>query len=309
MEKRIGITMGDPFGIGPEILFKAWLELSDHIKERLVIYGVPHACEKIANLPDDFLKAFSSNWKDYQLRADFGDCCHEGGQLSYDFLEASLKAILAGEIAGIVNGPVSKAAVHMECPGFLGHTQYYEAALGDPKALMCFYSDEFSVCLLCHHVPMKHLSEDFFSQNIRSMIQVAESGFEKIYKRKIRMAVCGFNPHSGEQGLMSCGEDETLEEICEALKEQGMDISGPIAADTLFVPENRAEVDLIFACNHDQGLIPFKMLHFHDGFSVTLGLKVPRMTVDHGTAFSIAGKGTANYHSMKKVIEVMAATC
>jgi 4-hydroxythreonine-4-phosphate dehydrogenase len=217
----------------------------------------------------------------------------------------SVEAVKTGRVQALLNAPVSKKAIAYSEPDFLGHTQYYEKHLGDGPAVMSFYGSEFCLCLLTHHVPIKTASHQFLNSDLKQIFLRGIQGFERIFGHKVRACVCGFNPHAGEGGLLSSGEEERLEAVLKDLKESGIFIEGPIAADSLFIPSIRKNFDLIFACHHDQGLIPFKATHAPKGLSLTFGLKVLRATVDHGTAFDKAGKGLASCESMLEAWELM----
>jgi len=308
MSQTLGITMGDPAGIGPEILYRAWQKIKHKLKRPFVIFGVPDAYSKLnIDVEEEFLSCIEgpSDICDYQIGLE-GTV---SGELAYAFLEMSVQAVINKRIYAILNAPISKKAIALTQPGFLGHTQYYEKVLGRGPALMSFYGSEFCLCLLTHHVPLNEASRDFMSLDLKELLLRGIQGFKKILGRDIRVGVSGFNPHAGEGGLLSRGEEALLQEAILDLKQQGFMIEGPIAADSLFIPRIRKQFDLIFACHHDQGLIPFKAAHAPYGLSLTFGLEVLRATVDHGTAFDIAGRGVASCESMIEAWELMDRIC
>lgn len=310
--KKIGITMGDPFGIGPEILYRSWLEIRQEIKSGLIIFGVPAVYPlRLKTEPDpEFLSLFYHSEMDndseleQSLLSDKGECL-AGGRAAFAFLQQSVSAVNSAQVHGLINGPVSKKAVSLSQPGFLGHTQFYEQWLCRDRAVMSFYGSGFSLSLLTHHIPLRDCSDFFMNEDIEKLMRISMQGFGRLLHKKLRVAVCGFNAHAGEGGLLSAGEDEKISTLVHKLSAEGFEIVGPVPSDTLFVPDILSSYDLVFACNHDQGLIAFKSRHFHDGISITWGLEVPRMTVDHGTAYNLAGLWQANHESFKNALLCM----
>lgn len=294
--------MGDPFGIGPEILYYALKAVIDKISFKPILIGNPNIYKKLNFNPEQwFLDLFESSFNK-DLQGDLGDCCVEGGQESYSYLERSVELVKNSTVAGIINAPVSKSAISQTQKGFLGHTGYYEDTISSKEAVMTFYGEHFSMALLSHHIPIKDVSDYLFNNDLESTSKIAIEGFSQLYGRPIHVKVLGVNPHAGESGLISYGEDDRLKALVQDLDKTDNDVSGPYPADTLFAGENLGDTDLIISAYHDQGLIPFKLMHFQKGVSITWGLDVPRMTVDHGTAYDLAGKSIAKYQSMAQVM-------
>ncbi|MCJ8344950.1 4-hydroxythreonine-4-phosphate dehydrogenase PdxA [bacterium] len=303
--KKIAITMGDPLGIGPEILYYALKEVIDQIGFTPVILGNPHIYQKLNIEPEKwFLDLFEEGF-DQNIESHLGQSCLEGGKESFSYLKKSVELAKSSKISGIINAPVSKEAISLSQKGFLGHTVYYQEHLSKDQAVMTFYGEQFSMILLSHHIPIKDVSDFLFSQNIEETARVALDGFRHLYGRTPVVKVLGVNPHAGEAGLISYGEDDRLQKMIDTLNVEGFNLSGPYPADTLFAGENLGDTDVIISAYHDQGLIPFKLLHFQKGVSITWGLDLPRMTVDHGTAYDLAGKSKAKYQSMIEVIMCM----
>ena len=305
---RIGITMGDPYGIGPEILVEAFQSAGQELRSSLVIFGDLGVYERLGI---EVEKEFKDCFESLEIRhlSEPGGSCLEGGEWALRYLCSSVAAAMSVEIDGIITGPVSKKAIAKVEPDFIDQTSFYGKYLGDdPGAdpIMAFYGEGFSLALLTSHLKLSDLSKKFLSLDLENKIEQSISGFETLLGRKIRVAVCGFNPHAGEGGLLSSGEDEKLARAVSNLQNQSFDIQGPLPADTLFRPVFLENLDLVIACYHDQGLAPFKQLHFDTGVGVSLGLRIPRMSVDHGTAFDLAGTGKASSKSMENAMRLMA---
>lgn len=310
-KNTIGITMGDPFGIGPEIIYRSWSEISSGLSSRLLIFGWSEIYEKLQiKVEQEFLELFypldlsAVEWlSEITQESEITPKeCQLGGQMAFLFLQQSVAQVKSGLVQGLVNGPVSKKAIALSQPGFLGHTQFYEQQLCTSRAVMSFHGKSLNLSLLTHHIPLRDCSSVFMKEDVETLIRISVQGFSTFLGKSLRVAICGFNPHAGEGGLLSAGEDEKIRALVQKLRQEGFMIEGPIASDSLFVPEILSRYDLVFACNHDQGLIAFKSLHFYDGISITWGLEVPRMTVDHGTAYDLAGTGKASYESFKNAI-------
>lgn len=297
--------MGDPFGIGPEILYHALNSVKDNISFQPVLIGNKAIYKKLNFKPEQwFLDLFEEGFES-DLDSELGQNCIEGGRESYSYLEKSVEMVKKSTVVGIINAPVSKSAISMTQTGFLGHTGYYEDTISKKEAVMTFYGEHFSMALLSHHIPIKDVSDYLFQNDLETTSKIAIEGFSQLYGRAIHVKILGVNPHAGESGLISYGEDDRLKALVQELNDSPNHVSGPYPADTLFAGENLGETDLIISAYHDQGLIPFKLMHFQKGVSITWGLDVPRMTVDHGTAYDLAGKSLAKYQSMAQVMNCM----
>ncbi|PCJ18409.1 MAG: hypothetical protein COB02_10960 [Candidatus Cloacimonadota bacterium] len=303
--KKVALTMGDPFGIGPEIIYYSLKDTIDKISFQPIIIGNPNIYKKLGINPEKwFLDLFVDGF-DKTLNSDLGKISLEGGCESFSYLKKSVDLVKSFEIVGIINAPVSKQAISMSQNGFLGHTGYYEDYLSKNQAVMTFFGEYFSLILLSHHIPLKDVSDFLFQSDIEKTSEIALEGFRGLYGREPIIKVLGVNPHAGEAGLISYGEDQRLQRMVSTLESKGFDISGPYPADTLFTGDNLLGTDIVISSYHDQGLIPFKLMHFQTGVSITWGLDIPRMTVDHGTAYDLAGKSKAKYNSMSEVILCM----
>ncbi|MEE2923357.1 MAG: 4-hydroxythreonine-4-phosphate dehydrogenase PdxA [bacterium] len=303
--RKLVITLGDPNSIGPEIVIEA---LNKKPLDKIILVGSRDCLLKLkaekflGNLIEVGPKNFKVQW---------GKEGHESGRIAYESLEESVRLLESGKAHVILNAPVSKKAIEASVPGFVGHTGFYESALGDGKdAVMSFCGNRFHLALFTHHVPLARVSDIIMKADLVDWLQRCIELFEQQVNQSLSTVVLGFNPHAGEQGVLSLGEDEKISEAVSKLRIKRYDISGPKPADTFFQEKNLIgdKHHLVIAMQHDQGLIPFKMTHFGQGVATTLGLRYPRFTVDHGTAFDIAGKGQADPSSMIHSLELALKT-
>ena len=303
--RKLVITLGDPNSIGPEIVIKA---LENKSMKNILLVGARDCLLKLK--ADEYLENLVEvGAKDFKVQ--WGKECEESGRVAYESLEHSVRLLESERGHVILNAPVSKKAIEFSVPGFVGHTGFYEALLGDGKeAIMSFCGDRFHLALFTHHVPLARVSEIVMKADLETWFQRCIELFECQAKQSLSTIILGFNPHAGEQGLLSLGEDEKIADAVVNLQGKGYDISGPKPADTFFQEKNLTgdKHCLIIAMQHDQGLIPFKMAHFGHGVATTLGLRYPRFTVDHGTAFDLAGKDQANPSSMIHSLELALKT-
>ncbi|MDI6845274.1 MAG: 4-hydroxythreonine-4-phosphate dehydrogenase PdxA [Candidatus Saccharicenans sp.] len=308
----IGLTAGDPAGVGPEIILKIFREIHLFPETKFVVFGQRRIfqiwCEHLC-LEPDFLSALFSSGK-VELR-ETGEPLEEvipgkpaaaGGRASFEFFGRAVESALAGEIQAVVTAPVSKASWHLAGIKYRGHTEYLEEIF--PGAIMSFWSDRLKAALFTHHLPLKaavdRVRQDDLLEFFRNLHRAARRwnlGIEEIL-------MCGLNPHAGEDGTLGT---EELTEIIPAIaraRAEGIRISGPFPPDTIFL---RAvdRLDKMVAClYHDQALIAFKLLSFERGVNLTLGLPFIRTSPDHGTAFDIAGKGLASAESFREAIKL-----
>ncbi len=288
----IGITPGDPSGIGPEILQKSLLKTLRKLRSQIRILAPPSLFEhpeiqKLC-LPDEYF-------------ADLKDA----GAIALRSLQISVRMALAKQIQGIVNGPLNKAVIARYEPGFKGHTAYYDQHISATGALMAFYGSHFCLGLLTDHLPLNQVSAHLLKQDMESLIRRFILEFTSVLQKKPFTVVLGFNPHAGEDGLLSMGEETVLVQAVRNLANSGFSIHGPVSPDGFFARFEPQKADLLIACYHDQGLIPFKMLHAPGGVSLTFGLKIPRATVDHGPAYELYAQNKADFQSMEEAILLM----
>jgi 4-hydroxythreonine-4-phosphate dehydrogenase len=272
---RIAITVGDPAGIGPEIARKTAENP-----------GVRAACEPVLYGPPS-----SAHFTPGVLSAD-------AGRAAYDAIVAAVRDAVAGEVDAIATAPVNKLAFSRAGLSWKGHTDLLAHLTGAPRVAMMFWSEPLKVILATVHVPLADVPQALTSDHLEGIIDLAAQGLPMFGVGSPRIAMAGLNPHAGEESLMGTEEQRVLRPVVDAARRRGIDISGPYPGDTIFLRASRGEFDAVIACYHDQGLIPVKLLAFGTAVNVTLGLPIVRTSVDHGTAFDIAGKGVADPSSL-----------
>jgi len=279
---RIGITVGDPAGIGPEIAVKAAADPQVTAVCEPVLYG-PHT--------EDALRPFAS-----------GVLSAAAGRAAYDAIVAATEDARAGRIDAIATAPINKEAFALAGLPWRGHTDLFASLTGVRRAVMMFYAAELRVVLATVHVPLRDVPSLLTRELMDFTIGLTASELPRFGHPRPRIAVAGLNPHAGEHGVIGGEDDEVLKPAVEAARARGIDASGPWPADTVFGRAARGEFDAVVACYHDQGLIPVKLLAFGRAVNVTLGLPIIRTSVDHGTAFDIAGRGVADPSSLVEAI-------
>jgi 4-hydroxythreonine-4-phosphate dehydrogenase len=312
---RIGVTLGDPGGVGPEIVLKALAGAHDVPRCSYVLYGDSRVVDEEAKAlglrlaasrfeedTPDRAGVFLADIPAPEAARDRHRPEAPNGDASFRFFEAAVAAARAGGLGAIVTAPVSKAAWKLAGLPWRGHTDYLESLY--PGAIMSFWSDRLLVALFSHHLPLKEALEkirkaallDFFRGLARSAGQV-EGGPREFL-------VPGLNPHAGENELLGNEEEGEIRPAIEAARKEGINVSGPYPPDTVFRRALGRRDALVAALYHDQGLIPFKLESFEAGVNATLGLPFVRTSPGHGTAFDIAGKGAANPRSMVEAIRL-----
>jgi len=287
--KRIGITLGDQAGIGPEIVDAA---LAD---PRLV---------------DWFPSGVEFRVIGERIGADAGEPTIASAQAALDGLEESVRLVECGEIDAIVTAPVAKEGLHKVGFDYPGQTEFYADRMRCDDHAMCLTGAKLTVALVTIHVPISTVPESLKESEIVRVGRLLETFCRQ--KREFkgedgepRIAVCGLNPHAGESGAFGSEDAEIVAPAITKLNAGGGEVfSGPHPADTIFKPASEGEYDAVLCMYHDQGLIPLKLLDFATGVNTTLGLSHPRTSPDHGTAFDIAGKGEADHESMLHAIKL-----
>jgi 4-hydroxythreonine-4-phosphate dehydrogenase len=272
---RIAITVGDPAGIGPEIAERAAADSRVTDACEPVIYGPPG--DRV--FPPGFLSA-------------------EAGRAAYDCIERAVADALGGRVDAMATAPVNKEALRLAGLPWSGHTDLLAHLTGAKHVAMMFHSDALLVVLATVHIPLADVPRALTKESIEETIGLTARELPRFGILAPRIALAGLNPHAGEHGLFGCEEERVLGPAVAACRRAGIDVAGPFPADTVFVRSVRGEFDAVVACYHDQGLIPVKLLAFGQAVNVTLGLPIVRTSVDHGTAFDIAGKGVADPGSM-----------
>jgi 4-hydroxythreonine-4-phosphate dehydrogenase len=275
MKPRIGITVGDPAGIGPEIARKA----ADDPRVREV-------CEPVLYGPPA------------DARFTPGHLSAEAGLAAYDAICTAVRDAQAGTIAAIATAPINNLAFAKAGLPWKGHTDLLGHLTGSRRVAMMFWSEPLKVVLATVHVPLAAVPVTLTLDVMNETIDLTVRELPRFGIPRPRLAVAGLNPHAGEEGLLGAEERTVIRPAVEAARSRGVLISGPLPADTVFVRARQGEFDAVIACYHDQGLIPVKLLAFGHSVNVTLGLPIVRTSVDHGTAFDIAGKGVADPTSL-----------
>jgi 4-hydroxythreonine-4-phosphate dehydrogenase len=278
----IGITVGDPAGIGPEIALKAAADARVLDVCTPVLYG-PHGAED--------LRAFTTG----QVSAD-------AGRAAYTAIAAAVEDARLGRIAAIATAPINKEAWALAGLPWRGHTDLLAMLTNTPRGAMMFYAEQLRVVLATVHVALKHVPALLNRELIDYIIGLTAQEMPRFGYAKPRLALAGLNPHAGEHGVIGDEDELVLRPAVAAARAKGIDITGPWPGDTVFARATRGEFDVVIACYHDQGLIPIKLLAFGSAVNVTLGLPIIRTSVDHGTAFDIAGKGVADPSSLVEAI-------
>ena len=275
MKPRIGITMGDPAGIGPEIARKTRDDAGIRDVCEPVLYGPPAG----ATFAPGVLSA-------------------EAGRAAYESICAAVRDAQAGIIDGIATAPVNKLAFARAGLPWKGHTDLLGHLTGSSRVAMMFWSEPLKVVLATVHVPLADVPRTLTRDLLDGVIDLTARELPRFAIAEPRLALAGLNPHAGEDGLLGGEEDRVLRPAVESARARGIRIDGPFPGDTIFVRAARGEFDAVVACYHDQGLIPVKLLAFGRAVNVTLGLPIVRTSVDHGTAFDIAGKDAADPSSL-----------
>jgi 4-hydroxythreonine-4-phosphate dehydrogenase len=283
---RIGITVGDPAGIGPEIARKA----ADDP-------GVLRICEPVLYGPS----------KEPELRGfALGQVSADAGRAAYEAIVAAVRDAVDGRIDAVATAPINKEAFAAAGYDWPGHTELLAHLTGARRVAMMFYAEALRVVLATVHVPLREVPALLTRGRLEDTIELTASELPRFGVPLPRLAVAGLNPHAGEQGLFGREEEDTIRPAIASCRNRGLRVDGPFPADTLFTRAMRGEFDAVIACYHDQGLIPVKLVAFGRAVNVTLGLPIIRTSVDHGTAFDIAGRGIAEPSSLIEAVRLAA---
>ncbi|HET7697830.1 MAG TPA: 4-hydroxythreonine-4-phosphate dehydrogenase PdxA [Vicinamibacterales bacterium] len=283
---RVGITVGDPAGIGPEIALKAAADPAVLDVCEPCLYGPHHETELRAFVP--------------------GQLSAEAGRTACEAIARAVEDVRLGRIDAIATAPINKEAFALAEIPFKGHTDLLAMLTKGGPAVMMFHSEPLRVVLATVHVPLRDVPALLTPELLDSIIDVAAREMPRFGYPAPRLALAGLNPHAGEHGVIGGEDDAVLRPAVARGRDRGIEISGPWPGDTVFGRAARGEFDAVIACYHDQGLIPVKLLAFGRAVNVTLGLPIVRTSVDHGTAFDIAGKGIADPSSLVEAVRLAA---
>lgn len=313
MRATIGITTGDPAGIGLEVVLKSiswvldsarWVLFTDReIFERNIALfdsGIPvRWIQKLAEVTDERVLFLRDGGGD-SSRVEWGRPSHEAGKRAIAYLEAASAAALSREIDAIVTAPVSKEAIG---GNFHGQTDFLAARARRGQYAMAFFAPTFKVVLATIHVSLRDALAEISIDHYIKLIRFVDSELRRFHFEKRRIAVAGINPHAGESGMFGREEIDVLAPAVRQCSAEGISVSGPHSADSIYFRAHTGEFDIVIAPYHDQGLIPIKVIAHGQATNVTLGLPYIRTSPDHGTAFSIAGKGEADPSGMKAALQ------
>jgi len=315
----LGLTMGDPAGIGPEIILKcfqaglapnavvygdaAWLEriaMLFNLKVKVVRIADPTATLPIGSSIVPVIEAC----KAVPTTLSLGKVSAAAGMAAHQSLQRAIDDALAGKLCAIVTAPLNKQAIHLAGVAFAGHTEILAHRCGDIPVAMMLANDAIRVLLVTIHEPLAKVPALITAELETQAINLAHRACQQLGIIKPRIAVAGLNPHAGENGQFGDEEIRVITPAIEAAQRRGIDASGPWPGDTIFARARNGEFDIVVAQYHDQGLIPVKYLGIDEGVNVTVGLPFIRTSVDHGTAFDIADRGIASPDSLSRAIAV-----
>ena len=323
----IGITMGEPAGIGPEIIVKALADPAIRQIARFVVYGMNELLAYAADLAEiepywhrlqhdspraGFGLVHQVVVLDYDEYSMLGSAVHRptkpGGQASLTFIDDAIAAaqrpLEDAGIDAIVTAPICKESWKLAGCRFPGHTELFQHRTKAKRVAMMFHSTKLNVVLATVHMPLMEIRNKLTIGCVFDPIDLGHAACRQMGIAKPRIAVCGLNPHASENGQFGDEESRVITPAIDVARSQGIDAHGPFPADTIFRDAAAGKYDLVVAMYHDQGLIPVKLLAFDEAVNLTLGLPILRTSVDHGTAFDIVGKNRANPGSMKSAIRL-----
>jgi 4-hydroxythreonine-4-phosphate dehydrogenase len=313
---RVGISIGDLNGIGPEIVIKALEDkrmldfftpvifasiktmsfFKNHMNSDISFHGI----DKFNQLIDSRINVLNV-WKE-PVEINFGEESKVIGTYAIKSLEGAVEALKSNDIDVLVTAPINKQNIQSDTFNFPGHTNYIAKQLNG-KSLMFMVTDHLKVGLLTDHVPVEAVGKSITSALIKEKIELMYQSLIMDFQiRRPKIAVLGINPHAGDGGVIGNEDDDVLRPTLSELRDEGKLIYGPYAADTFFGTGNYKNFDAVLAAYHDQGLVPFKTISFGEGVNYTAGLSKIRTSPDHGTGYDIAGKNMADASSFKQAI-------
>ena len=317
---RLAVTMGDPGGIGPEIIAKTAHQMRDSVaagRLEFIVLGSPQALDKACaetGLAMETLPLTMIDVGPIDGEIETGKITAVGGEWAYRAVKRAAEMVLAGEADAIVTAPLSKEALHLAGHHFEGHTELLAHLSAQHDAVMMLAHGPMRVTHVTTHCAIADVPKRVTPTRLRRVFDVTLEALECLGFEKPRLGVAGLNPHSGEGGILGKEDDEIIAPVIREYVAKGHDVTGPVPGDTVFIKLRAQQFDAVVAMFHDQGHIPVKLLGFDvdpatgkwqaiSGVNVTLGLPILRTSVDHGTAFDIAGKGIANPDSLVDAAE------
>jgi 4-phospho-D-threonate 3-dehydrogenase / 4-phospho-D-erythronate 3-dehydrogenase len=318
----VAITMGDAAGIGPEVVVKA-LALEDvRAACRCVIIGDAAFLRREAAKLDPALHIVQfdnesatpsrvntvecDDLQNLSQPISIGQDSAEAGRAAAEYIVQAVELWRSGSVDAICTAPISKKAIALGGYNFPGHTEFLAELTNTEKFAMSFFGGDLRVVLLSTHLPLRDAIERVQHRSLVDLISFADRELARLLGRSVKLAVAGLNPHASEQGMFGGEESQEIVPAIDECRRAGIDVSGPYSPDTVFLRVYRGEFDACIALYHDQATIPVKALTFGNAVNVTLGLPLVRTSVDHGTAYDIAGQGIADAGSMAAAIKLAA---
>ena len=324
MEKPIiAVTMGDPAGIGPEIVAKSIADKATFDVARCIVIGDKKVMEKAIEIVGADLKVNvveSPADGDYSYgvlnmidldnidmsRFEYGKINAMCGQAAFDYIKKSIEITMDKQADAVATTPINKESLHAAEVDFIGHTEIFGALTGTADPLTMFETNGLRVFFLTRHKSLRDMLDDIKKYRIIDYVERCTDALRRLGVKEGTMAVAGLNPHSGEHGLFGWEEVKEIAPAVEELKERGFNVAGPVPADSVFHQAAQGRFNSVLSLYHDQGHIATKTLDFDRTISITNGMPILRTSVDHGTAFDIAGKGIAGAVSMEEAIRLAA---
>ena len=320
---RIGLTIGDPAGVGPEVTLKAVCEEevlaacapviigdAQYLSHWARVFGLSRGFDCVnagASIPLDTNSPIIYNLNNIPGSIEMGREQAECGLAAAQFIETATRLCLSDQLDALTTAPINKKSLYLAGYHFPGHTEFLAHLTETDEFAMTFITPLLRVALLTTHVPLADVPGYVKKSRLESLIRLIHRELIVYGVERPRIAVAALNPHGGEGTLFGFEEASEMIPAIESCREQGgINVSGPHSGDTIFVRAARGEFDIVISCYHDQGLIPVKCLSFGEAVNVTLGLPFIRTSVDHGTAFDIAGQGKADHSSMVAAIKLAA---
>ncbi len=321
MRPIIGITMGDAGGIGPEIIFKLfksniYKKFCDIVvigNKKLLDYTINYygfkiytkiisTVEEVFGLSENTLGIIEIEGETGNF--NLGHPSKNIGEIALKCIDKAVDMAIKKEIAGIVTAPVNKEVIALSYKKFTGHTGYIAEKVKTKKYNMLMASKKLKVTLVTTHIAIKDIAKNITKNKIKQAIINSDNILKQLGYKKRNIAILALNPHAGDGGLFGNEEEKYIIPVINELKKNGINVNGPFVPDTFFVEYSKFPIyDIVVAMYHDQGLIPFKMLSFGEGINVTIGLPIIRTSVDHGTAYNIAGKNKAKEGSLFEALK------
>jgi 4-phospho-D-threonate 3-dehydrogenase / 4-phospho-D-erythronate 3-dehydrogenase len=307
----IAVTIGDPAGIGPEVVLKALTSREVRGLANWIIVGDRAALEKTSATcgitPSSLCATIRPSMAiDNPDQYQFGQLSSVCGRAAVEYVRVAIQMCLNGETQAMVTAPLNKEAVTLSGMQFVGHTEYIAELCGAEDSRMMLSNEKLNVVHVTTHVPLRKAIEATTARILRT-IELGNEGMKLLGCERPRIAMCGLNPHAGEHGLFGDEDAVRIIPAIEAARARGVLVDGPHAPDTIFLRAARGEYDMIVAMYHDQGHIAMKLIDFQHTVNVSLGIPIIRTSVDHGTAFDIAGQNAADSQNMIAAMKMCAA--